>query len=156
MKSDELIIYRRRLPHWRVSGAIYFVTWRLAFHQPPLEPPERDVIAAALLHFQGKRYWLLAHVVMNDHVHVLTQPIEEHSLQDIVHSWKSYTAHQLVKAGGRTGHVWQEEYFDRVMRDEPELREKALYILGNPWKRWPDLADYPWVACFWDVGAPGP
>ena len=41
-KTKELYIYKRRLPHWRMSGSIYFVTWRLSQDQPELNPLERD------------------------------------------------------------------------------------------------------------------
>ena len=29
--------------------------------------------------------------------------------------------------------------------DDKEFVEKFDYILGNPWKRWPELAEYAWV-----------
>ena len=34
--------------------------------------------------------------------------------------------------------MWQNESFDRVVRDEEELREKVRYVCSNPLKRWPD------------------
>lgn len=33
---------------------------------------------------------------------------------------------------GRTGHVWQEESFDRVLRVSEKLDEKVAYVLDNP------------------------
>jgi REP-associated tyrosine transposase len=44
-----------------------------------------------------------------------------------------------------SGLVWQDESFDRIVRNEGELEQKFNYILGNPWKRWPSLDRYPWV-----------
>jgi len=41
--------------------------------------------------------------------------------------------------------VWQDEYFDRIVRDEVELLEKTQYIMNNPFKVWPDIEEYPWV-----------
>lgn len=46
---------------------------------------------------------------------------------------------------GRRGRIWQDEYFDRIVRDEKEFAEKFNYIVGNPWKRWPELTHYGWV-----------
>jgi REP element-mobilizing transposase RayT len=86
--------YRRRLPHWRADEAIYFITWRLSKGQPELAPAERELVMSALRHFEGKRYHLDAFVVMNDHVHVLIAAMEPYRLEDIVHSWKSFTANQ--------------------------------------------------------------
>ena len=83
---------------------------------------------------------------MNDHVHVLVAPIRDWALEQIVHGWKSFSTYQLERAYGRIGRVWQAEYFDRIVRDQAELLEKATYILHNPWKRWPELQGYPWVA----------
>ncbi len=82
---------------------------------------------------------------MNDHIHVLVAPMGGHLLEDVIHSWKSYTAHVLQTNFGRKGSIWQEEYFDRIVRDSDEFLEKANYILNNPRKRWPDINEYPWV-----------
>jgi hypothetical protein len=62
-----------------------------------------------------------------------------------LHSWKSFTANGLRKLRERAVPVWQDEYFDRIVRDEEDLIQKAEYILGNPVKRWPETEDYPWA-----------
>ena len=69
---------------------------------------------------------------MDDHVHVSVLPLEGFALQRIVHSWKSFSAKQLAKDWRRSSPVWQREYFDRIVRNEEELMQKAQYILGNP------------------------
>ncbi|MBI5570342.1 MAG: transposase [Desulfomonile tiedjei] len=145
MKTPELTIYWRRLPHWRLQGSVYLITWRLAQRQPPLGPEERTCVMNTVRHFENQRYALPAYVVMDDHIHVLVIPFEEFLLQRIVHSWKSFAAKKLVKGWERTAPVWQREYRDRIVRDEAELLQKAGYILGNPFTRWPDLEEYPWV-----------
>jgi putative transposase len=141
----EFTTYRRKLPHWRLQGSVYFVTWPLAKTQPLLHPEERGLVADSIRHFDGQRYKLLAYVIMDDHVHVLVLPHEEISLEDILHSWKSFTAKRLRRSWKRSSPIWQDEYFDRIIRDEAELIEKTEYILGNPSKRWPETQDYPWV-----------
>ncbi len=145
--------YRRRLPHWRLPGAVYFVTWRLHRRQRALDPFERGLIVDALRHFDAHRYDLSGYVVMNDHVHVLLSPRRNHELQSILHSWKSFTAHQLRKISGRTAPVWQDETHDRIVRDQAEMRAKLNYILNNPRRRWPSMQAYPWV---WVVGLSSP
>jgi len=136
---------RRKLPHIEMPGATYFVTWRLHQRQRELEPAERDRVVRTIRFFERSRYELVAHVVMNDHVHVMVTPSPAEPLADIVRSWKSYSARELKHDGRREGTVWSRDYFDRIMRDEAELREKVHYILQNPWARWPELGDYPWV-----------
>ena len=96
-KTKDLFIYKRRLPHWRMSGSVYFVTWRLDQDQPELIPLERDVIASNIKYFDKQRYDLFAFVVMPDHVHVLVQPRNDFLLNQVVHSWKSYSAYKLQR-----------------------------------------------------------
>jgi len=141
--TEGLVKYHRRMPHWRLSGSVYFVTWRLAPSQVELSAEERGVIMAALRHFDGRRYELYAGVVMDDHVHALVKPLEDYRLQKLVHSWKSFTAHELRRDSSNK--LWQEEYFDRIVRDEKEFLDKAQYILNNPLNRWPEMEEYPWV-----------
>jgi len=141
--AEDLVKYRRRMPHWRLVGSVYFVTWRLAPSQEKLNEEECRVIMLALQHFDGERYELYACVVMDDHVHALVKPLEDYRLQKLVHSWKSFTAHKLRRDSSKK--LWQEEYFDRIVRDEKEFWDKAQYILNNPLNRWPEMGEYPWV-----------
>ena len=129
--------YRRRLPHWRVDDATYFVTWRL-------ERGGRDLVLSSLRHFNGLRYTLFACVVMNDHVHVLVQPMSRIDLEAILCAWKSCTARRL-HGPGRAGRVWQPEYWDRVVRDEHEFAEAMRYIAHHPFARWQGIESYPWM-----------
>ena len=111
-----------------------------------MDSSERAEVAAAIRHFAGVRYRLLAFVVMNDHVHVLVEPAAPHPLERLVQSWKSFASNRL-QTSGRRGRIWQPEYFDRIVRDVAELREKLQYVATNPAKRWPGVEDYPWVWC---------
>jgi REP element-mobilizing transposase RayT len=120
--------YRRKLPHWRQDQATYFVTWRLARGQPELDASERDLVVAAMKRFDGSRYELAGYVVMDDHVHALVTPLDGFELESILHSWKSFTARQMQRRHGRLGRIWQDEYFDRIVRDDNELVQKRNYI----------------------------
>jgi putative DNA methylase len=82
---------------------------------------------------------------MNDHVHVVAEPNSGYRLTTIIHSWKSYTARYLQAGNGRKGSIWQDEYFDRIIRDEAELVAKLEYIRTNPEKRWPGVGVYAWM-----------
>ncbi len=44
--------YRR---HWQLTGATYFVTWRLHPSQVELASIERDLVVSTLRHFDGER-----------------------------------------------------------------------------------------------------
>jgi REP element-mobilizing transposase RayT len=147
-----LDFYRRRLPHIRAQGLLYFVTWRLSAGLADLSAQERDLVASSLRHFDGSRYRLHAFVVMNDHVHVIVDPRPDFPLEAILHSWKSFSAKQIGALRGQAGMFWQDEYFDRAIRDDVEYEQKRDYILNNAFKRWPGIETYRW---HWALGADG-
>jgi hypothetical protein len=68
-------------------------------------------------------------------------------LAEITHRVKSFSVHEINRRLGRAGPIWQDERFDRVVRDEGEFLEKWQYIRNNPVKG--GLAerpeDYPWL-----------
>jgi putative transposase len=137
--------YRRNLPHFRLEGSVYFVTWRVQPDIAPLPDFARKIAFDAMLHFNTKRYDVLACVVMDDHAHIVVTPFDEWPLWKLVHSWKSFSAHEINKCMNLTGFVWLDEAHDRIVRDEDELNEKILYIYNNPRKRWPETRDYPYL-----------
>ena len=94
-----------------------------------------EIMASALRHFDGQRYVLDGWIVMPNHVHVLFQPLNEHAVSDILHSWKSFTAHEIKRAlGTPDANVWQDESFERIVRDWEALQEYRSYIARNPEK----------------------
>ncbi|CAN5903431.1 hypothetical protein BH11VER1_BH11VER1_40280 [soil metagenome] len=121
-----------------------------------LQPEERTLIMDCLLHWKEKRYQLYAGCVMPDHVHLLIEPSIEswdennnavfHSLTQILHTIKSFTAHEINKLSKSTGNVWEPESFDRMIRSESDLQEKFLYIANNPLKAgiMGEGETYPW------------
>lgn len=92
------------------------------------------LVEAAVLHFDAKRYRLLAWCVMPNHVHVLIETGERYSLAELVHAWKSFTAKEANKFLGRKGPFWMPDYYDRFMRDAHHLAVEVAYIENNPVK----------------------
>lgn len=92
------------------------------------------LVEQALLCFDGQRYRLHGWVVMPNHVHVMITPRQGNELSRILHSWKSFTANKANGLLGRTGAFWQEEYFDRFVRDEEHFARALKYIEFNPVK----------------------
>jgi ATP-dependent DNA helicase DinG len=100
-----------------------------------LRRPEISVVVEeALRHFDGERYVLGHFVVMPNHVHAVVTPVQGHLLKDILHSWKSFTAHKLNEVLNRTGQLWQDESFDCIVRSTAQLDKIAFYIQENPAK----------------------
>jgi hypothetical protein len=48
---------------------------------------------------------------------------------------KGASARQINERRRTSGTVWQNESFDRIMRNQSELDEKVQYIVNNPVKR---------------------
>ncbi len=109
------------------------------------------IVADALRHFDRERYELFAWCVMPNHVHAVLQPKSNQPLSDILHSWKSFTAHALNKLSGTNEAIWQKESYDRVIRDEVEFGNQVRYVLENPAKA--GLRDWAWVGS--RFGEPG-
>lgn len=93
-----------------------------------------EVVQNALLHFDNDRYRLWAWVVMPNHVHLILTPDQEHSLSQIMHSLKSYTALQVNKILETSGSFWQPDYFDRFIRDGRHFAAAIAYVENNPVK----------------------
>lgn len=71
---------------------------------------------------------------MPNHLHVLLQLKEHHPLEDVMHSIKSFTAKKINQALNRRGPLWQERYWDRLIRSEKHLDWTRKYIQKNPTK----------------------
>lgn len=98
------------------------------------QPAIAQMVEDALLHFDAQRYRLLAWCIMPNHVHVLIEMCDGWPLDDILHTWKSYTAHEANRMLRRTGPFWFREYFDRFIRNEEHYRNTVEYIINNPVK----------------------
>ncbi len=101
------------------------------------------IVVETLEKFDGERYDLHAWVVMPNHVHVVFQAKQGHSLSSVLHSWKSFTAKACNKILARTGKYWMDESFDRLVRDSKEHRRFVEYVLDNPSQA--RLKDWKWV-----------
>jgi leucyl-tRNA synthetase len=114
-----------KIDEWLDAG-----TGECLLHDPALA----GIVADALNHFDGERYYLYLAVVMPNHVHVVFKPLGENKICDILQSWKSFSAKAINKATQRTGTVWQPEYFDRLIRSETHFRTVMDYVSENPVK----------------------
>ena len=77
----------------------------------------------------------------SNHVHVIVTPLPGQDLSDILHSWKSYTAKEILKVEAASRRlrenqrqdvaatsVWQKESYDHILRSPQELYNIELYI----------------------------
>ncbi len=71
---------------------------------------------------------------MPTHVHVMVQIGDRHPRARVVESWKSYSAKEINRLQGRTGRLWQGDYWDRYIRDERHFVAAMEYLQENPVK----------------------
>ncbi len=148
--QNHLFQTRRHLPHWQIGGSVYFITFstRKEGEESRLHLTERarQIVLDSLLYWNGTKVKVHLACVMPDHVHALIEPLEEtpgkyYDLSKILHSIKSFSANEINKLLGRSGSLWEEESWDRIVRDEQDYQEKWQYILNNPIKE--ELCDKP-------------
>jgi REP element-mobilizing transposase RayT len=74
--------------------------------------------------------------IMPNHWHALIVPERDcqHSLGEIMKRVKGRTGKRLRQKLGGTGAIWQREWFDRWIRNEPEWQKTIAYIQQNPVK----------------------
>ncbi len=66
------------------------------------QAPLREIVASALLHFQGERYAMYGFVVMPNHVHLAVKPLAEWQQEELLHYGKDFPH-------GRLTSVWAEK-----------------------------------------------
>lgn len=119
------------------------------------DPRIANVVQEAMLFFHGDRYSLQAWSVMPNHVHALLTSYTGWELGQILHSWKSFTATECNKLLGRRGEFWQNETFDRYVRDEMHYHNAIAYIENNPVKAGlcEKPEDWKWSSAYWCPGS---
>jgi REP element-mobilizing transposase RayT len=89
------------------------------------------MVSEAIRYRDGGPYQLHSCVVMANHVHLLITPrVPVHKL---MHSLKRFTAREGNPILGLTGQAfWQDESYDRLVRNETEFGRIGSYIEMNP------------------------
>ena len=129
-------MFRRHLSHYEGSGAPIFVTFT-TMGRLTLPPEARALTLGHILHDHKKKMRLLCAVVMPDHVHVMYAPWADptgkrYTKTEIIGAIKSASSHSINKALGRSGPIWQDESFDRVVRRHGDTQATVSYICENP------------------------
>ncbi|MEQ8769865.1 MAG: class I tRNA ligase family protein [Phycisphaerales bacterium] len=125
--------HRRDLPHLTLPDATYFITWRVGPGRT-LDPAARAVVVESLTHRHADSAEIHAAVVMPDHVHLLARMRNGIELGAWISELKRFTARRINELESTSGSLWQDEHFDRIVRDETEFADHLTYIVDNPAK----------------------
>ena len=100
-----------------------------------LRRPDIATAVVEAIHYREREqhYQLHSYVVMANHVHLLMTPLTD--VSKLMQSLKRFTAKEANRILGLTGHsFWQDESYDRLVRNETEFERIARYMEMNPVK----------------------
>ncbi len=122
VKREYYRLFHHRVQQWLDAGHGSCVLRRSEVLQ---------IMIDALHHFHGERYHLGSYAIAGNHVHLLVSPHAGVELSSVIHSWKSYTSNAINKALERSGRLWMDEYFDRILRNQLHLDKVEAYIAAH-------------------------
>jgi len=122
-------IWRGRLPHWRAAGVTYYATFR---HRRELSAAECHLLFTNLRKPDGKRWTLMACVVLPEVTEVIFEMADEGELSDILEKAKVRAGKAIIKASGERFPPFYQESYDRIIRDDAELEERLEAIIAAP------------------------
>lgn len=97
---------------------------------------------------------LHGYVVMPDHYHAVLTLAEGMSITNLVRRIHSAFARTAKRELRTTEKIWQERFYDHVIRDHADWLEQVEYMHGNPVRAGivDDPLLYPWSSCrFWEA-----
>lgn len=147
MSDDEVIKSERNLPHWFHSGSIHFVTFRLKTGVMTSE--EQQIVFDHIKSGDDQFYQLVAVTVMPDHVHMLLRINPPYDLSRVMKGIKGKSARLVNQRRNTLGMLWQDESWDRLMRDPREFEMTLEYIINNASKAGlvRSTEEYPFAYC---------
>jgi REP element-mobilizing transposase RayT len=126
----------RRLDRIYARQPVYFVTTCVQNRQHRLANGEAHQICREVWETgETLHNWSVGRYVnLPDHVHFFCQPAidSDLNLSRFVGSWKEWTAKFLARRCQYPMPLWQEEFFDHVVRADESLDEKWEYVRNNP------------------------
>lgn len=80
----------------------------------------------------NREYDILSYIIMPNHVHLLLQMLEDHTLRESLKKIKGKSSFLINRVLGRKGALWQRESYDRIIRNDEHLNRCIEYIRNNP------------------------
>jgi putative transposase len=94
-----------------------------------------DIVKYTLQFPNGKDYKLICYCIMPNHFHLVFELLlNNRRISKIMQSIKRISATECNLILNRKGRFWQDESYDRLVRDEKELYFVIRYVLLNPVK----------------------
>lgn len=100
----------------------------------------RQIVVDSLHWHDGKDLLLGDFVVMPNHVHALV--VCDGDVNDVFRRINRFTAVRINRLTGRSGQLWPNEVYDRMIRNADHMRSVINYIANNPRFLPPDAYHY--------------
>ena len=124
----------RRLQRVWIDWPIYFITTCTFKRRAILASKE---VAAILidewLDAHSRHGWAIGrYVIMPNHVHFFcSAELGAKPLPIFIQRWKEWTSKRIARELKLSGRVWQEEFFDHVLRSSESYTQKWDYVKEN-------------------------
>ena len=83
---------------------------------------------------QKMKFKILAWVVLPDHFHMIIDPVNN-NLSEIIQRIKmSFASHYRKENNIKSGRIWQNRFWDHILRDQRDMNHHINYIHYNPVK----------------------
>ncbi len=115
-----------------------------------------ELLRNALTHYQTTRCYVSCLTVMPNHAHAIMKPHEGFPLEQTLKLIKGYVSRLINVKNQTTGSLWEQESYDRIIRDCQHLDKVIQYIgrngtlarlQANQYIRWIDPS---WQEAGWD------
>ncbi|MCK4330669.1 transposase [candidate division WOR-3 bacterium] len=71
-------------------------------------------------------------ITMPDHVHIVFELVGDKTLSEVIKGLKQFAGRRIKKNLGLTNPIWQEQYYDHLIRRDESLFEIIKYCWYNP------------------------
>jgi putative transposase len=139
----------RRLESVWIDWPIYFITTCTFRRRPILASRAVATILLEEWEVAHRRHgWAIGrYIIMPDHVHFFCRAeLDAKTLPIFMQAWKQWTSKRILRELNSASHIWQEEFFDHVLRSSESYSEKWDYVRENPVRAGlvTSADDWPW------------
>ena len=120
------------LRRYNREGNIYFIT-DVTYERKPLLVDNIDLFRARLAAVNDRAaFIIMAWVVLPDHFHMVIDP-KQHDISNLLQRIKMTLGALWRKRRNLTsGRVWQNRFWDHIIRDQTDLNRHVDYVHFNP------------------------
>lgn len=138
----------KELRRFDIRDTYYFITV-VTLNRKPILTKNIDIFWNS-----WKSQKLFAWVILPDHFHAILW-IKEQSISKVLHCFKIRCYHERARRIGK-GKIWQNRFWDHIIRDQDDMNRHLDYIHYNPVKHGlvddPFQYEYSSLALFYQQG----